>query len=54
MLNIFHADAVGCDIITVTNDLIAKLSLVGKPLDDYSLETVQMFRRDAVAAAYAI
>jgi transaldolase len=54
LLNIFHADAVGCDIITVTNDLIAKLSLVGKPLDDYSLETVQMFRRDAVAAAYAI
>ena len=54
LLNIFQADEVGCDIITVTNDVLAKLALVGKPLDDYSLETVQMFRRDAVAAAYNI
>jgi transaldolase len=54
LLNIFQADGVGCDIITVTNDVLAKLALVDKPLDDYSLETVQMFRRDAVAAAYNI
>ena len=54
LLNIFHADDVGCDIITVTNDVLAKLSLVGKSLEKYSLETVEMFRRDAVAADFAI
>lgn len=54
LLNIFHADAVGCHIITVTNDVLGKLSLIGKNLDDYSLETVQMFFRDAAAAGYSI
>ena len=47
LLNIFQADAIGCHIITVTNDVLAKLSLVGKDLDEYSLETVQMFYNDA-------
>ncbi len=54
LLNIFQADAIGCHIITVTNDVLAKLNLVGKNLDDYSLETVEMFRRDAVAAGFTI
>jgi len=54
LLNIFQADEVGCQIITVTNDVLAKLKLFGKPLDAYSLETVEMFRRDAVAASYTI
>ena len=54
LLNIFQADEIGCHIITVTGDLIGKLSLVGKDLDEYSLETVRMFRRDAVAAGFAI
>lgn len=54
LLNIFQADAIGCDIITVTNDVLAKLSLVGKSLDEYSLETVAMFHRDAVAAGFSI
>ena len=54
LLNIFQADEVGCHIITATNDILAKLPLVGKALDDYSLETVEMFRRDALAAGYAI
>jgi len=54
LLNIFQADEVGCHIITATSDVLAKLALVGKDLDDYSLETVQMFRRDAVAAGYQI
>jgi len=54
LLNVFQADAVGCHIITATNDVLAKLSLVGKDLDDYSLETVAMFRRDALAAGYEI
>lgn len=54
LLNIFQADAIGCDIITVTRDLLAKLALVGKDLDEYSLDTVRMFHRDATAAGYAI
>ncbi|MCW9034145.1 MAG: transaldolase [Rhodospirillales bacterium] len=54
MLNIFQADEVGCHIITVTNDLLAKLAGVGKDLDQFSLETVQMFYRDAEAAGFTI
>ena len=54
LLNVFQADQIGCHIITVTNDIIAKLALVGKNQDDYSLETVQMFYRDASAAGYTI
>lgn len=54
LLNIFQADDVGCHIITATNDILKKLSLVGKDLDQYSLETVEMFCKDATAAGYAI
>ena len=54
LLNVFQANDIGCHIITATNDVIAKLALVGKDLDEYSLETVKMFRKDAVAAGYAI
>jgi transaldolase len=54
LLNIFQADEVGCHIITVTPDLIKKLNGVGKDLAQFSLETVEMFYRDAKAAGYAI
>jgi transaldolase len=54
ILNIFQADAIGCHIITVTNDLLAKLTNVGKDLDEYSLDTVKMFHRDASESAFAI
>lgn len=54
LLNVFQADAVGCDIITVTNDILKKLENVGKDLDDFSLETVKMFYRDAAAAGYRL
>ena len=54
LLNVFQADAVGCHIITATNDILKKLALVGKDLDAYSLETVEMFHRDAKAAGYSI
>jgi transaldolase len=54
LLNIFHADEVGAHIITVTHDVLAKLALVDKDLDQYSRETVQMFHRDATAAAFKI
>lgn len=52
VLNIIQADEIGCDIITVTQDLLRKLSGLGKDLDQFSLETVQMFARDAKAAGY--
>lgn len=54
LLNIFQADSIGCHIITVTNDVLKKLELVGKDLDDYSLGTVKMFYNDAISAGYAI
>ena len=54
LLNIFQADAIGCQVITVTNDILKKLSLVGYDLDAYSLDTVKMFRDDAVAAAFKL
>lgn len=54
LLNIFQADAIGCHIITATNDILKKLSLVGKDLGAYSLETVDMFYKDASAAGYDI
>lgn len=54
ILNIFHAEEAGCQIITITSDILGKLGLIGKDLELYSLETVEMFRRDAVSAAYNI
>lgn len=54
LLNVFQADQVGCHIITATNDVLKKLSLVGKDLTGYSVETVQMFRTDALGAGYSI
>jgi len=54
ILNVFQADAIGCHVITVTADLLKKLELVGKDLDEYSLETVQMFRDDALKAGYTL
>jgi transaldolase len=54
LLNIFQADELGCHIITVSHDVLAKLSLVGKDLNEYSLETVKMFYRDATAAGFSI
>jgi len=54
LLNIFQADEVGCHIITATNDILKKLQLVGKDLNAYSLETVEMFYKDAQAAGFNI
>jgi len=54
LLNIFQADAIGCHIITVTNDLLKKLSLVGYSLDSYSLDTVKMFHQDAMSAGFKL
>jgi len=54
LLNIFQADAIGCHVITVTHDVLAKLKLVGKSLDEYSLETVRMFYNDALNAGFSL
>jgi len=54
LLNIFQANEIGCHIITATNDILKKLPLIGKDLDAYSLETVEMFHKDAKAAGYSI
>jgi len=52
LINIFQADSVGCHIITVANDVLKKLNLIGKDLDEFSLDTVKMFRNDAIGAGY--
>ena len=54
LLNIFHADEIGCQIITVTHDILKKLTLVGKDLNEYSLDTVKMFRNDAQMAGFSL
>lgn len=54
LLNLVQASDIGCHIITVTSDILAKLPLLGKDHDDYSAETVEMFQRDAVTAGYTI
>jgi len=54
LLNIFQADSIGCHIITATPDILKKLSLVGKNLHDYSLDTVKMFYDDALKSGFAL
>ncbi len=54
LLNIFQADQIGCHVITVTPDIIKKLSLVGYDLNEYSLDTVKMFYTDALSAGYKL
>ena len=54
LLNVFQADEVGCHVITATTDILKKLPLVGKDLHEFSQETVQMFRRDAVRSGYSL
>ncbi len=54
LLNIFQADEIGCQVITVTPDILKKLELVGYDLDTYSLDTVKMFYDDAVAAGFEL
>jgi len=54
LLNVFQADEIGCHVITVTDDILKKLSFVGRDLTQFSLDTVQMFRTDAVRAGYTL
>jgi transaldolase len=54
LLNVIQADLIGCHVITATADILKKLDLIGKDLSEYSLETVQMFRSDALVSGYSI
>jgi transaldolase len=54
LLNLVQASDIGCHIITVTSDILAKLPLIGKSLEEYSLDTVKMFYVDATAAGYRL
>ena len=54
LLNVVQADAIGCHIITCTADVLAKLGTLGKDLEQFSLETVQMFHRDATTAGFTL
>jgi transaldolase len=54
LLNIYQADAIGCHIITVTHDILNRVDGVGRDLHDFSLETVRMFRNDAIKAGYTL
>ena len=54
LLNIFQADSIGCHIITATKEILNKIPKIGYDLDSYSLDTVNMFYRDAAASKYAI
>ena len=54
LLNVFQADEIGCHVITATADVLKKLPLVGKDLHEFSQETVQMFRKDAVQSGYSL
>jgi transaldolase len=54
VFNLYQAEKIGCHIITMVPELIAKIPLNGKSLDEYSLETVQMFYSDAVKAGYKL
>lgn len=54
LLDIFQADGIGCHVITVTNDILKKLGTVGKDLEEFSLDTVKMFRNDALASGFRL
>jgi len=54
LLNLFQAEECGCHIITVTNDILKKIKLIGKDLSELSLDTVKMFYDDAAKVGYKI
>jgi len=54
VLNVYQADDIGCHIVTATSGILAKLGLAGKDLDEFSLDTVRMFRTDAIGAGYEL
>jgi transaldolase len=54
-LNIYQADACGCDIVTVGHDILGKaIKMSGMDLEDLSLDTVKMFANDAASAGFTL
>ncbi len=54
LYNVVQADSIGCHIITATNNILKKLPTLNKDLTEFSLETVKMFRNDAIEAGYQL
>lgn len=54
LFNVTQASQLGCDIITVGEDILDKMDLIGKDLDDFSRETVEMFYKDALDSKFKI
>jgi transaldolase len=54
LLNVIHAAEMGCDIITVTSDILKKLDMLGYDLAEYSLDTVKMFYNDARQSGFTL
>jgi transaldolase len=54
VLNVFHAESIGCHVVTATSDILRKLPLIGRDLEEYSLDTVKMFHGDATAAGFSL
>ena len=52
--NIFQAEKLGCQIITVPHEILSKLNHIDKNLDEFSLETVKSFYKDSIAAGFKI
>jgi transaldolase len=54
LLNVIQADQIGCDIITVTGDILKKIDLLGRDLGELSLDTVKMFYTDACKSGFTL
>lgn len=54
LYNIIQADNIGCHIITVTNDIFKKISMINKDLNELSLDTVKMFYNDSISSGFKI
>jgi transaldolase len=54
LLNIFQAESIGCPVITLTSSILERLGLIGYDLAQYSLDTVRMFRDDALGAGFSL
>jgi transaldolase len=54
LYNIIQADEIGCHIITITNDIFKKISMIDKDLTELSLDTVKMFYRDSISSGFSL
>ena len=54
LYNIFEANNLKCQIITVTPDILKKTKLINYNLNKYSIDTIKDFYNDAKAVGYKI